>query len=250
EARKLAKFIDCQRTVVATIRATAADFLASYPAVIPERRTDRPVLLAIGTDRGFCGDFNALVRDRVLALAADGTAPVVAVGRKLAADLEPLGNRLQVLDGATTADEVPQLLQHIVALLDALSESSGGLSVRVVHHGGDAGRLIETVLLPAFADLDRPEPVQPNPVRLYLTPGTFFAGLVEQYLFAQLYEIAFTSLLHEHQRRVQHLEGATQRLEETLDTLARRQSTLRQEEITEELEVILLGVDLIEPGSD
>ena len=61
---------------------------------------------------------------------------------------------------------------------------------------------------------------------------------------------AFTSLLHEHQRRVQHLEGATQRLEETLAGLARRQSTLRQEEITEELEVIMLGADLVAPGAD
>jgi F-type H+-transporting ATPase subunit gamma len=249
EARKLSKFIDCQRAVVATIRTAAADFLASDPKAVPAAGPVHPVLLAIGAERGFCGDFNALVRDRVLALAGVGPAVVVAIGRKLESDLDPLGDRLRMLDGPTTADDVPSLLQQLVALLDRLAGQVGALSLIAVHHGGEAGRIVETVLLPAFSDLRRPQPAFANPLRLNLAPQAFFSELVEQYLFAELHHIVFTSLLHEHQRRVQHLEGATQRLEETLAGLARRQSTLRQEEITEELEVILLGADLVEPGS-
>jgi F-type H+-transporting ATPase subunit gamma len=250
EARKLAKFIDCQRAVVATIRTTAADFLSSYPSVKPVAGLAHPVLLAMGAERGFCGDFNALIRDRVLALAGDGPAVVVAIGRKLEGDLEGLGDRLQMLDGPTTADDVPSLLQQLVALLDRLAAQLGAMSLIAVHHGGQSGRVVETLLLPAFSDLQRPQSAFANPLRLNLAPQAFFSELVEQYLFAELHHIVFTSLLHEHQRRVQHLEGATQRLEETLERLARRQSNLRQEEITEELEVILLGADLVVPGED
>ncbi len=47
----------------------------------------------------------------------------------------------------------------------------------------------------------------------------------------------------ENQRRIQHLEGAIQRLEEKNENLARKSRTLRQEEITEEIEVILLSVE-------
>ncbi|MGY6216807.1 F0F1 ATP synthase subunit gamma [Methylolobus aquaticus] len=249
EARKLARFIDCQRAVVATIRTAAADFLASYPSFVPIAGPAQPVLLAMGTERGFCGDFNALVRDRVLALAGEGPAVVVAIGRKLGGDLDPLGDRLRILDGPTTADDVPSLLQQLVSLLGRLTEQLGAISLIAVHHGGEFGHIVETVLLPAFSDLQQPQPATGNPLRLNLAPPTFLSELVEQYLFAELHHIVFTSLLHEHQRRVQHLEGATQRLDETLADLARRQSTLRQEEITEELEVILLGADLVAPGS-
>jgi F-type H+-transporting ATPase subunit gamma len=67
--------------------------------------------------------------------------------------------------------------------------------------------------------------------------------LVHHYLFAALHEIFYTSLMAENQRRIQHLEGAIQRLEEKNENLARKSRTLRQEEITEEIEVILLSVE-------
>lgn len=49
------------------------------------------------------------------------------------------------------------------------------------------------------------------------------------------------SLLAENQYRVQHLEGAVRRLDERLEELATRARSLRQEEINEEIEMILLG---------
>jgi F-type H+-transporting ATPase subunit gamma len=49
------------------------------------------------------------------------------------------------------------------------------------------------------------------------------------------------SLLAENQYRVQHLEGAVHRLNERLAELSTRAKSLRQEEITEEIEMILLA---------
>ena len=48
----------------------------------------------------------------------------------------------------------------------------------------------------------------------------------------------------ENQQRVRHLEGAVERLDDQLGTLERRRHRLRQEEITEEIEVILLNADV------
>jgi F-type H+-transporting ATPase subunit gamma len=58
-----------------------------------------------------------------------------------------------------------------------------------------------------------------------------------------LHEIFYASLMAENQRRMQHLEGAIHRLHEKTDGFARRCRALRQEEITEEIEVILLSVE-------
>ncbi|ACH83929.1 MULTISPECIES: F0F1 ATP synthase subunit gamma [Acidithiobacillus] len=96
-------------------------------------------------------------------------------------------------------------------------------------------------LLPPFQQrLHAPRPL-PYPPLLNLSPEVFFPGLVEQYLFATLHEIAYVSLMAENQRRLRHLDGAVRHLDEQSAVLARRSNSLRQEEIIEEIEVILLG---------
>lgn len=61
------------------------------------------------------------------------------------------------------------------------------------------------------------------------------------YLYLGLNERFAVSLLAENQYRLQHLEGAVRRLDERLDKLATRARSLRQEEITEEIEMIPSG---------
>jgi F-type H+-transporting ATPase subunit gamma len=71
-------------------------------------------------------------------------------------------------------------------------------------------------------------------------------GLTEQYLFAALHELLYSSLMAENQRRMQHMDAAVRRLERTSADLLRRRNILRQEEITEEIEVIMLSVEALE----
>jgi F-type H+-transporting ATPase subunit gamma len=65
--------------------------------------------------------------------------------------------------------------------------------------------------------------------------------LAEHYLLACLHEILYTSLLVENQSRVTHLTDAVNHLDDKLASLAHQSNALRQEEITEEIEVILLN---------
>jgi F-type H+-transporting ATPase subunit gamma len=82
--------------------------------------------------------------------------------------------------------------------------------------------------------------------KLYLQPRLFLTGLAEQYLFAALHELLYSSLMAENQRRMQHMDAAVRRLERTSGDLLRRRNILRQEEITEEIEVIMLSVEALE----
>jgi F0F1-type ATP synthase gamma subunit len=50
----------------------------------------------------------------------------------------------------------------------------------------------------------------------------------------------------ENRNRVTHLEGAANHLDDELNELARQYNTLRQEEIIEEIEVILLSAGSLE----
>ncbi len=74
-----------------------------------------------------------------------------------------------------------------------------------------------------------------------LEPEAFLKELLDHYLFATLHELAYESLLAECRYRMQHLESAGHRIDERIARLKLRRNTLRQEEITEELEIILLN---------
>ena len=56
-----------------------------------------------------------------------------------------------------------------------------------------------------------------------------------------MYEILYTSLMAESRQRLAHLEGTVQHMEEHSEELHRQGNILRQEEIIEEIEVILLS---------
>jgi len=52
----------------------------------------------------------------------------------------------------------------------------------------------------------------------------------------------YSSLIAEHHHRLRHLDAALRRLDERTRGLELRRNLLRQEEITEEIELILLNL--------
>ena len=80
ETMKLARFLSVQNRVVKHIDTVASDFLAFH--AYPELLVDKPehVYLLIGSERGFCGDFNETL---LAEMESDQHAEIIAVGRKL-----------------------------------------------------------------------------------------------------------------------------------------------------------------------
>jgi F-type H+-transporting ATPase subunit gamma len=79
------------------------------------------------------------------------------------------------------------------------------------------------------------------PPQLHLPPRRMLLELADQYLFAALNARLLHALMAENHQRVRHLESATRHLDGQWQQLGRRASMLRQEEIIEEIEVILLS---------
>jgi F-type H+-transporting ATPase subunit gamma len=99
-------------------------------------------------------------------------------------------------------------------------------------------------LLPIVPVAERPFGYPP---RLTLEPGRFLGALVEHYLAAKLPALFFGSLMAENRRRLEHMETALNRMQTRMDDITRRRNALRQEEITEQIEIILLSVEAM-PG--
>ena len=251
ETRKLSRFLDAQHTVVESIEEVAADFLSFHPETLPEVQETTRVYLLIGTERGFCGDFNqSLLRQLESTL---DTQPVsepilITIGRKLYTLLEEDARVLGQIDGASVVEEVTVVLDQMVHELSSLQEQHGMLTVYGLYHDDEDGIVVQKLLPPFQNYLHQPPHFSHAPV-LNLSPEEFLLELTEQYLFAALHEMLYTSLMAENHNRVAHLEGAVKHLDDESDELARKCNTLRQEEIIEEIEVILLSVSSVDEDS-
>ncbi|GGO81612.1 hypothetical protein GCM10011348_21000 [Marinobacterium nitratireducens] len=241
ETRRLSQRIEVQRTMLEGIESAASEFLAAYSGFRPPQSDDPPVTLLYGSERGFCGAFN----ERLLqALPADINAPasLIATGRKLCSRLEGDPRLCHALDGASVLDEVGDTLNRLSDLVGELASGNSRFNLWVLYHDPDAQEVVRRPLLPPFQSLPQTGPRHPEP-DLNLPPSQCYAGLVEHYLFAELHAIAYLSLMAENQQRMQHLDGAVRYLDDRLEALAQKGREIRQEEITEEIEVILLNAD-------
>ena len=243
ETRKLARFLDAQQAVVHSMETVAADFFSFHPHTLPKASGARPLYVLIGTERGFCGDFNHALLARLDAepgATATEAPSLMLVGRRLHTLFEGDRRTLAQIDGASVVEETGAVLRQLADRIMALQEDHGAIEVRCLYHGPDE-TVVMRQLLPPFTDWPGPAPGFLHPPVLNLEPLVFLAELTDHYLFAALHAILYTSLMVENRQRVKHLDGAVNHLDRKSKDLARRSKTLRQEEIIEEIEVILLN---------
>lgn len=236
ETKKLARFIGHQRRMLANIEAAAGDFLSFFP-VAGESGKQPAILLLIGSERGFCGNFNERIVAALDTPSLQDLAPaLVVVGSRLTAKLADRPGTIATLDGASVTEDVPSVLNRIMDALHAASTASGaGAALFSLAHAAEGEPSLKR-LLPFDPP---PAPHFTHPPRLQLVPSEFFAELLDQYLLASLYGQIYESLAAESRQRLAHMEQALDRLDETIDRLALKRNALRQEKIVEEIEVIL-----------
>lgn len=256
ETRKLARFLETQRSVVKTITAAAADFQAHYPEYRWPGPTGAEPILVIGSERGFCGDFNEGVMAELKRYTEENplapgkpAAQVIAVGRRLAGKLE--GNPLMVasVEGASVVEEVDATLMRLLETLEKLN--AGGarfspLGLTVIHHahvGEGHDEEVRTVRL--YRDFGAEKPKHQVPPDLLVPPAVFQAGLLEQYLFAVLHQVYYSSLMAENRQRYQQMQAALGKMDKKVADWKMKINHVRQEEITEEIEEIMLSAEAL-----
>ena len=245
ETHKLARFGANQQRLVMGIERAAADFCQSFPHAL--KRTlpvFAEVYLLLGSERGFCGDFNEGLLIKLTEVQQQHTGQnvlVLAIGSRLWVKLANDPRVIARLNGPSATEEVPAVLIQVIDTLLDLENQFHSLRLTVLCHDPETQQVVQHPLLPPFTAFAERLPALGPPPSINLPPQQLFSELVEHYLFATLHALFYTALDVENQRRIQHLEAATRRLEEKITQLTLRANTLRQEEITEEIEVILLS---------
>jgi F-type H+-transporting ATPase subunit gamma len=241
ETRKIERFLASQRRVLATLEDAAAD--VAYRHAPPRSAAALPALLLIGSERGFCGDFNeALLEARSAYRGGPGErATLIAIGARLSARLGGDPALALSLAGPSVAEEVDGVIGALARELQALAARRGGreLSLTALFHAPEAGS-VQTMPLAPLPE-KRDAGARRSAPQLNLPSAELLAELAERYLLARLQALLYGSLMAENERRLRQMDAAIRRLDEDSARLRARANALRQEEITEEIEIIALS---------
>jgi F-type H+-transporting ATPase subunit gamma len=241
ESRKLERLLQSQQQLVATIDRAAHDLLQHHPELLPVGEPPLAIMLLLGSARGFCGDFNETLLRADLSASGMSDANRILVGRRLQLQAEADEGVLAALEGADVAEDIAPVLEAIVTTVNEQRVRRGPVALAVCYHDGEATEPVQRQLLPPWRADNGSGAPRTFPPLLNLAPRAMFGELVDHYLLAALQEVLLASLKAENQRRARHLNGAVNRLDERIEELQNRGQQLRQEEITEEIEVILLS---------
>jgi len=246
ETRKLENYLPPQQAIVENVKIVADDFLLSFPQFTAHplhasasKNAVADVLLLLGSERGFCADYNHRLIDHYLQLI-QATAPSItlSVGARLNVALQEHAIETIAFSGASVWEEVESVLLTLVDKILALQDQQPGVKVNVLYNGD--GGVREQALVPPFENLPQ-APMQKIDPLIYMDKEHFLVHLSAHYVYAKILEILYNALMFENQLRVSHLQSALNRLDESLEQLQKRINTQRQEEIIEEIEVILLN---------
>ena len=245
ETRKLGAFLATQHRAVASIEAAAQDFLSFYPQATAHTDDVQQLLLVIGSERGFCGDFNEALLQPISAAARQEETLLVAVGRRLEAKLQGDKRIVAFVEGPSVGEEVQATLVRLVKVLGELQQQRPEEVWRIsaLYHDDESGEPRTRQLLPLAAPTGKP--VYSHAPLLNLEPAQFLSQLTDQYLYAALHEVFYASLMAENRKRLEHMDSAIRRLEKDEAKLRLRYNALRQEEIIEEIEIIMLSAEAL-----
>lgn len=242
EIHKLQRFRTMQSQAVANIEQAALDFLDFYPGMTVADDNATQLCILLGAERGFCGDFNECLID---AIKSKAYSDVIVVGSRLCNRQDDIATKVvATLEGANVAEEVPTIINRLIDTISSLYDSAApSVQLTIVYHDNAAHQINQRQLLPPFTSQNEAMFHYRNPPMLNLEPAVFFTELIDHYLFAVLHEILYISLMSENHSRLQHLEGAVNHLDHETLKLQHKAQIYRQEEITEEIEVILLNAE-------
>ena len=222
------------------------------PALPP---AERALLVAFGSDHGFCGNYNAMVARTVAsapAFSAGKSRPgpqVLCVGARLHDALIEAGIvPLQRFNPPASVDGISRLAGQLVSRIEQLSHDLGlaGLEVmlactRRAEHGSRVARL-DTLLpvAPSLFKAPRRWPGRALP-GFSMAPAPMLSALLRNHIFASVFRAAAEALVTENAARLALMQQAEQTVEERLDRLRLQLASLRQDAITDELMDIVAG---------
>jgi F-type H+-transporting ATPase subunit gamma len=224
---------------------SAASSAAGLPGVTLASGGGARLLVVFGSQFGFCGAFNA----RMVDAAGDavrklgGVAGQVLVGRRLMDQAAPAEGMAEYrVDAPGSVDGLGDCISELLALVfarykegmfDELYFLYPVFEDEVMHTS------IRKVLPPGFT----PEDTEAGPPLTYISAQEIMEGIIEEYLYIELYAAALEAVIAENEVRIRSMDFAARNIRKKLEELTRAYNYANQEEVTNELIEIISGYE-------
>lgn len=241
EITKISRFYPTQQELFQSVEFALADFQRFYGAPhVPAAPGRGSLYVLIGSERGFCGGFNEAIQKHLQAETIAGSdTKLILIGRKMALRFSEDARVVESMNGPSTIEEIPAVISQLAKTLARFPEYLW----KIIHTSyKNEGLQVEITCPFEFSQRKSIPDFQFAPL-LNLSPSELRPQLFEQYLFALFYGLFYLSFMAENHERLRHMDGALNKLQEEEQRLRQVSNSLRQEAITEELEVIMLSVD-------
>jgi len=259
-------FDDFMRSVIAKVRAGARDSEKSYPLLRSEPTSGRAAVIAVTSNRGLAGAFNAnlvrTTRELVHRLRDEGKeVELHVVGKKGAAMLRyqevPPDRVISDLSDRPTYEEAIGIAEPLIAAfvgghLDEL-HIVYSLFETAVEQRPVAARLLplpEGVvedLETGTKENEDTESDRYDPVYEFLpSPGRILDRLLPLFLQYGVYRAIIESAASEHGARRTAMKNATDNAQEMIKDLTRTYNRARQAQITQEIAELVGGAEALE----
>lgn len=215
-------------------------------------------LVILGSDQGFCGQFNESVTQAAIrfskARGYDSSAnqPIVmAVGARLNQLLHGEGYDVtKSIRLPNSVSRITTVTQRLIVEIEYWQKQHGTSHVELffnLRQSASSYTVKQVQLLPlptGYLDQlgDQPWSSRSRPT-CPITLRKAFSLVIQQHLFLQLFRACAESLASENASRIAAMQKAESNIEERLDSLNTRFNQSRQRAITEELLDIISGVE-------
>ena len=249
ESNKLSRYILHQKRTMQSIELATQDFLHFHPKLLGKIEPKLHIIVVLGSERGFCGNYNESLYQSVedylnVQQNPDLEIKIVTLGYKLHHKFEKNTQLHKELSGPKLAEEIPNVISKLIRSISHMLDNHQASQLTVIHHSEESPHPIFRKILPTFETLA--SHTYSTPPQTHLSNKTLFYSLLDEYLFASLNQVFYAAFMSENQYRIRHMENSLNKLSEKITALSLKRNEIRQEEITEELEVIMLSSNVID----
>lgn len=210
------------------------------------------LLVVFGSDHGLCGNYNELLANKMVEYSEAvpmAKQHILCIGSRMGnALLEQALTPDVVLMPPASADGVGRLAGDIVTRIERLDSGQAltNLAVTLVFTQRQEHGYQETVtrnLLPLDKSLLQPEQLWPSRSLPDYTMNSeaLLAALIRNHVFASVFRASAEAMVTENATRLSLMQQAEQSVDEQLEAVQQELSSVRQDEITNELMDIVIG---------
>lgn len=210
------------------------------------------LLVVFGSDHGLCGNYNELLANTVTQYSKSqqmAKQHILCIGSRLANSLLEQDLKADVvLMPPASADGVGRLAGDIVTRIEQLGrgQSLAELAVTLVFTERAEHGYQETVtraLLPLDKSLLQPtQRWQSRSLPDYtMNADALLSSLIRNHVFASVFRASAEAMVTENATRLALMQQAEQSVDEQLESVQQELSSVRQDEITNELMDIVIG---------